>query len=434
MEQFQAVNIEQSILGSFIVDNSLGEKLEELKENMFTVEYNKSILKAMNSLYENKLSLDIESIFTKLNENNSGVTINYLSNLASMSQCASIDSHISILKDKLLRREIIKSCTNLFQSLGDGEDINSVIYNFESNLYNILNEETTNYGDSIGEICEKLLYFLENNDEKGMSFGVKFLDDIIGGLFKGELTTIAARSGVGKTALALQIMLNCVEQGYKVLFISREMSKEQVFMRNITKKTGISTKYMKTKEIDEEGWRKIIEIMSDYSKKNLIYINDKISTISGLRKRIRELKPDLVIVDYIQLMSVEGSMQNREREVASLSRELKNITLDFNMPVIQLSQLNDEMKDFRPWGERPMRDSKAIFHDSNNVIYIHEPVNSDFDEAVENIKKNKNDVLSARKNGIKLVDLIVAKCRDGETNMRHYCYNGPRLHFQHINY
>lgn len=434
MEQFQAVNIEQSILGSFIVDNSLGEKLKDLKENMFTVEYNKLILKVMKSLYESKLSLDIESIFTKLKEMNSGVNVTYLSNLASMSQCSSIDSHISILKDKLLRREIIKSCTDLFQKLGEGEDINSVIYNFESNLYNILNEEATNYGDSIGEICEKLLYFLENSDEKGMSFGVKFLDDIIGGLFNGELTTIAARSGVGKTALALQIMLNCMEQGKKVLFISREMSKEQVFMRNITKKSGISTKYMKNKEIDEEGWKKIIEVMSYFSSKNLIYINDKISTISGLRKRIREIKPDLVIVDYIQLMNAEGSMQNREREVASLSRELKNITLDFDIPLIQLSQLNDEMKDFRPWGERPMRDSKAIFHDSNNVIYIHEPVHSDFDEAVENIKKNKNDVLSARKNGIKLVDLIVAKCRDGETCMRHYCYNGPRLHFQYINY
>lgn len=213
MEQFQAVNIEQSILGSFIVDNSLGEKLNDLKENMFTVEYNKLILKVMKSLYESKLSLDIESIFTKLKEMNSGVNVTYLSNLASMSQCSSIDSHISILKDKLLRREIIKSCTDLFQKLGEGEDINSVVYNFEINLYNILNEEATNYGDSIGEICEKLLYFLENSDEKGMSFGVKFLDDIIGGLFNGELTTIAARSGVGKTALALQIMLNCMEQG-----------------------------------------------------------------------------------------------------------------------------------------------------------------------------------------------------------------------------
>lgn len=434
MKNIEAVNIEQSILGSFIVDKSLSYKLEDLKEDFFVVEYNKQIFKIMKSLHKNNLSLDIESIFNKLQEIKSGVNITYLSTLTAMSQCFAIDSHISILKDKYLRREIIKNCTSLFQDLGEGKEINSVIYNFENNLHNILSEESTNNGDSIGEICDRLLYFLENNDERGMNFGVKFLDDIIGGLFKGELTTIAARSGVGKTALALQIMLNCMDQGKKVLFISREMSKEQVFMRNIMKKSGVSTKSMKNKELSEDDWKKIINVMSEFNKQNLIYINDKISTISSLRKRIRELKPDLVIVDYIQLMSPEGSMQNREREVASLSRELKNITLDFDIPVIQLSQLNDEMKDFRPWGERPMRDSKAIFHDSNNVIYIHEPINSDFDEAVENIKRNKHDILSAKKDGIKLVDLIVAKCRDGETGFRHYCYNGPRLHFQHIKY
>ena len=174
--------------------------------------------------------------------------------------------------------------------------------------------------------------------------------------------------------------------------------------------------------------------MSEFSKEGLIYINDKISTISGLRKRIRELKPDIVIVDYVQLMNAESNLQNREREVACLSRELKNITLDFEIPVIQLSQLNDEMKDFRPWGERPMRDSKAIFHDSNNVIYIHEPVMGDFDEAVKAIDKDKKSVIAAKKKGIKLVDSVIAKCRDGETGFRHYCYNGPRLHFQHINY
>ena len=141
-----------------------------------------------------------------------------------------------------------------------------------------------------------------------------------------------------------------------------------------------------------------------------------------------------MIVDYIHLMTPESNMQSREREVATLSRELKNITLDFNIPVIQLSQLNDEMKDLRPWGERPMRDSKAIFHDSNNVIYIHEPVMGDFDEAVKAIDKDKKSVIAAKKKGIKLVDLIIAKCRDGETGYSHYCYNGPRLHFQHINY
>ena len=122
--------------------------------------------------------------------------------------------------------------------------------------------------------------------------------------------------------------------------------------------------------------------MHEFSKDNLIYINDRISTIPQLKRRIRQVKPDLVIVDYLQLLTVEQNLQNREREVATLSRELKNITLDFHIPVIQLSQLNDEMKDLRPWGERPMRDSKAIFHDSNNVVYIHEPVLSDFEEAV----------------------------------------------------
>ena len=434
MKNIEAVNIEQSILGSFIVDESLSYKLEDLREEFFTIEYNKHIFKVMKGLHKENLSLDIESIFIKLQEIKSGVNITYLSTLTAMSQCFAVDSHINILKDKYLRREIIKNCTSLFQDLGDGAEINSVIYNFENRLHSILSEEATNYGDSIGDICEKLLYFLENSDEKGMKFGIEFLDNVIGGLFKGELTTIAARSGVGKTALALQIMLNCIDQGKKVLFISREMSKEQVFMRNIMKRTGVSAKSMKNKNLSEDDWKKIINVMSEFNKDNLIYINDKISTISLLRKRIRELKPDLVIVDYIQLMNVEGNMQNREREVASLSRELKNITLDFDMPVIQLSQLNDEMKDFRPWGERPMRDSKAIFHDSNNVIYIHEPVNSDFDEAVDNIKRNKNDVLSAKKDGIKLVDLIVAKCRDGEVGFRHYCYNGPRLRFQHIKY
>ena len=200
-------------------------------------------------------------------------------------------------------------------------------------------------------------------------------------------------------------------------------------MRNISKKTGISAKSLKYKNLKEIDWKNIIDVMHEFSKDNLIYINDRISTIPQLKRRIRQVKPDLVIVDYLQLLTVEQNLQNREREVATLSRELKNITLDFHIAAIQLSQLNDEMKDLRPWGERPMRDSKAIFHDSNNVVYIHEPVLSDFEEAVVKIKRDKKSVLKAREEGIKIVDLIVAKCRDGETKFRHYCYNGPRLHF-----
>ncbi|MEG2788870.1 MAG: DnaB-like helicase C-terminal domain-containing protein [Romboutsia sp.] len=433
MATLDAINIEQSVLGSLIIDESLYDKIEQLHGDMFTVDFNKDILNIMKNLHKENKSLDIQTIKTKLDERELEVQVSYLSNLVAMSQSYAIDTHIDILKDKYLRRKIIKNCTSLFESIGDGKDINQSLHQFDSKLTKILKDEN-DYDDSMGSICEKLLAFLEKDSEIGIRFGVELLDEVIGGLFNGELTTIAARSGVGKTALALQIMLNVASQNKKVLFISREMSNLQIFMRNITKKTGIATKKMKYKDLNEEDWKKILSIMENFNKDNLIYINDKISTIGAIKRRIRQLKPDLVIIDYVQLLNAEGNLQNREREVATLSRELKNITLDFEIPVIQLSQLNDEMKDLRPWGERPMRDSKAIFHDSNNVIYIHEPVAGDLEEAIEEIGSDRNSVYAAKKKGIKLVDIIVAKCRDGETKFRHYCYNGPRLHFQNIKY
>ncbi len=462
MAPLEAINIENSILGSIILDNTLAYKLDELSKDMFSVSYNKEIFEIMKNLYKNNYTLDIPTIKTKLDERKVDVMVSYISNLSSIGETYAIDTHINILKDKFKRKCIKNSCMNLITEILENKDIDSSLFKFENDIKSTVDQDIEDK-DDMSSICERILDFLENDKETGLKFGVPLLDDVIGGLFKGELTTIAARSGVGKTALALQIMLNCASQGKKVLFISREMSNEQIVMRNISKKTGISAKSLKYKNLKEIDWKKIvmrniskktgisakslkyknlkeidwkniIDVMHEFSKDNLIYINDRISTISQLKRRIRQIKPDLVIVDYLQLLTVEQNLQNREREVATLSRELKNITLDFHIPVIQLSQLNDEMKDLRPWGERPMRDSKAIFHDSNNVVYIHEPVLSDFEEAVIKIKRDKKSVLKAREEGIKIVDLIVAKCRDGETKFRHYCYNGPRLHFQHIDY
>ena len=102
------------------------------------------------------------------------------------------------------------------------------------------------------------------------------------------------------------------------------------------------------------------------------------------------------------------------------------------MSVIQLSQLNDEMKDFRPMGERPMRESKALFHDSNNVLYIHEPSEGDLEEAARKLGRSKDSILNAKQNGIKLVEVIVAKCRDGEKKFKYFAYNGSRLHFEEL--
>ena len=115
MELVNAINIEQSTLGSLIVDDTLSYKLDELNEGMFTVEYNKNIFKVMKDLYKDKKSLDIETIYNKLKEKSYGVDISYLSNLVAMSQSYAIDTHIDILRDKNIRREIIKNCTSLLR-------------------------------------------------------------------------------------------------------------------------------------------------------------------------------------------------------------------------------------------------------------------------------------------------------------------------------
>lgn len=432
MGELEAADIEMSVLGSLLIDESIAYRVDELNENMFFSEINKEILKVMKYLHMKNQTLDIPSINDKLKDKKIDVQVSYLSNMATMSQSYAVDSHINILKDKAMRRGLVKSCTKLSEKIHRGEDLDTSCHKFENEMRKIL-DTGSGYDDSIKAICDNILDYLSNN-EVGISFGIKFLDKVIGGLFRGELTTIAARSGVGKTTLALQIMLNAVKQKKKVLLISREMSKEQVFMRNISRETEISAKVMKQKNLDEKQWRDVTLAMAKYCEDELIFINDKISTISQIKKRVRQLKPDLLIVDYTQLLTSEGSIENREKQVATLSRELKNITLDFDMPVIQLSQMNDEMKDSRPWGERPLRDSKALFHDSNNVIFIFEPMGSLFEDAVDTIGQDVKSVRAAKKKGINLVEIIIAKCRDGERSFKYFCHNGPRLHFEELFY
>lgn len=432
MSALEATDIEMSVLGSLLIDESIAYRVDELNENMFFFDTNKEILKVMKYLRMKNQTLDLCSINDRLKDQKIDVQISYLSNMTTMCQVYAIDSHINILKDKAMRRDLVKSCSKLSEKIHMGQDLDTTCHKFENEMRKIL-DTGCGYDDSIKAICDNILDYLSNN-EVGISFGINFLDKVIGGLFRGELTTIAARSGVGKTTLALQIMLNAVKQKKKVLLISREMSKEQVFMRNISRETEISAKVMKQKNLDEKQWRDLTLAMAKYCEEEFIFINDKISTISQIKKRVRQLKPDLLIVDYTQLLTFEGSVENREKQVATLSRELKNITLDFDMPVIQLSQMNDEMKDARPWGERPLRDSKALFHDSNNVIFIFEPIGTLFEDAVDTIGQDVKSVRAAKKQGINLVEIIIAKCRDGERSFKYFCHNGPRLHFEELFY
>ena len=421
-----AIEIEQSVLGSFIIAKTATQHIEALSENDFTVEIHKIIFNEIKKL-QSKSKLDILNLSDSLK--NKDIKVSYLSELTVVAQVYAIDNHIKNLKEKTKKRNIIKHAQNLIDQIVTDVDVNKIIYDFESKVKEIADKDIE-VKDDVFSIADKFLDYMYSDDKAEIKFSIKFLDEIIGGLYKGELTTIAAKSGVGKTALALQIARAALKQHKRVLFISREMSDIQMFMRNITSLTGISSKKIKNKTLTEEEQKEIVRAVNTLTENENLFINDNLSKISEIKRRIRQVRPDLVIIDYLQLLTPETNLNNREREVATLSREIKNMTLDFNIPIIQLSQLNDELKDCRPSGERPMRDSKAIYHDSNNVIYIHEPVGSDLEDACANNGLNVENVKAAKERYCVLLDLIVAKCRDGGKSMKQHWYAGDRLFFQ----
>lgn len=423
-----AIEIEKSVLGSFLVDNNTLQHLDLLNESDFAVEGHKIIFKEIKNLCNNKM-LDLVTLSEKIKDYD--ISMSYISNLTVLSSPYSIENHISILRGKARKRKIVNQSYELIEAIRKDDDLEQLIYNFEVNAKKIVNDNST-VEDDVMNIATKFLDYIENKTDEKISFGVKFLDEMIGGLYKGELTTIAAKSGVGKTALALQILRSCLKQNKKVLLISREMSDVQMFVRNIVSLTGIDSKTIKNKVFTEEQLEQIIKAIGVLTDNNNLFINDNIDRISKIKTRIRQVKPDVVIIDYLQLLTVEKNEGSREREVATLSREIKNMTLDFKIPIIQLSQLNDEMKDSRPWGERPMRDSKAIYHDSNNVIYIHEPVGADLEDACEENGVNVESVKAAKERSCILVDLIVAKNRDGSKGIKQHWFAGDRLYFQEV--
>lgn len=170
----------------------------------------------MNTLYKENKTLDIRTIKTKLDEKSIEITISYLSNQTAMCQCYAIDTHIRLLKEIYIRRNVVKNCQHLLEDIGQGENLDLSIYKYQHKLEQIINKKDIDR-DDISSICEIVLNFLENNDEKGFRFGINILDYTIGGLLKGELTTIAAKIETGKTALAHQIVDCAVEQNKKVL-------------------------------------------------------------------------------------------------------------------------------------------------------------------------------------------------------------------------
>ena len=408
--------------------NGRTEYIDRLTEEDFTIGSYQTIFRTCQQLYENNEEIDLVTVGSKLmNQKNYGTLIVNIS--AYYMPSLNFDRYVEMLKSDTAKRKMYQGIQYIQQQLelDSAADIKSNIIDYFSEIP--LPGQTQD--DSIKTIMLKtnqhLEYKYKHRNDTSNHTGIANLDKYTGGLHKGEVTILAARPSVGKTALALQIAIQVARKGKTVQIFSREMSQIQLGVRLIANQGKVDGQRMRTGHIREEDWEKIVGAQAELFKLPL-YINDESSTMPDIRAVCAQKKHkglDLVIIDYMQLIEPHKRSDTREREVAEISRAIKKLTLELEIPIIALSQLNRSTANKRPTLDT-LRESGAIEQDADNVILLHKPDENDIPSSEISMYRTLKSV------GMDYVEVIIAKQRNGPTGMFAMNYNPKYMEFRDI--
>ena len=417
----QNLEAEMSILGScFLSAYALDKVCEEVTNDMFYSEANKKIFEAINELHKNKIPLDSTTLINEVEKReniNSIGGVEYLSEVIdSVITAANIDYYIDIVREKALRRKLIEVSTSITTSAFDEEsETNDIIDNAEKNIFSVTKARKAGEFKIISDVMkstQKRLDELAKNDKEitGISTGFYDFDKLTSGLHENELIIIAARPAMGKTAFAVNLAVNAALNSNKnVALFNLEMSAEQLAMRMISAQGSIDQNKLKTGKLEHNDWKKVNEAMSELANTNLFIEDASGISVSEIRAKCRRLATQgnglgLVVIDYLQL--IEGSSRyagNRQQEVSEISRSLKTMAMELNVPVIALAQLSRSV--VLRENKRPimsdLRESGSIEQDADIVAFLYR---DDY--------YNKS---AQEQTNISVTELIVGKHRNGNT-------------------
>ena len=435
---------EMGVLGGLIKYKGMLQDNEgDLSEELFYYDNHKDIFRAIMYLYKQDKPLTKAGVSERLNQ------LDLLDEVGGKQYIDSLEDeipnkyflvpYIGELKELAYKRMVVESAQKLIEGTESGEDINTLLDKFERATEA---PEASQNDNSLGDIMANIFDELESGTViDKVKTGIPIIDKCTNGIAPSELVTIGAKSGVGKSALAVRIAINMFKADKKVLIVSREMSKKQVAERILLSHSGVTKEQYENRDFNDEQWIRIVETMEAFSGDGII-IDDKISTIQEIKQAVRRVKPDVLIVDYVQLLTPSNPRDSRERQVAEISRELKKMTSDFDMVVIQLTQLAEKgIGNYRPSGESYTRESRAIYHDSNIVIYVHHVTeekeieiahNSTALKERQNAQTTKEMLRRFEDNGTRLIEMIVDKNRSGSVGSGYYWFSGSEMAYYPI--
>ena len=435
---------EIGVLGGLIKYKGMLQDNEgDLSEELFYYDNHKDIFRAIMYLYKQDKPLTKAGVSERLNQ------LDLLDEVGGKQYIDSLEDeipnkyflvpYIGELKELAYKRMVVESAQKLIEGTESGEDINTLLDKFERATEA---PEASQDNNSLGDIMANIFDELESGTViDKVKTGIPIIDKCTNGIAPSELVTIGAKSGVGKSALAVRIAINMFKADKKVLIVSREMSKKQVAERILLSHSGVTKEQYENRDFNDDQWVRIVETMEAFSGDGII-IDDKISTIQEIKQAVRRTKPDVLIVDYVQLLTPSNPRDSRERQVAEISRELKKMTSDFDMVVIQLTQLAEKgIGNYKPSGESYTRESRAIYHDSNIVIYVHHVTeekeieiahNSTALKERQNAQTTKEMLRRFEDNGTRLIEMIVDKNRSGSVGSGYYWFSGSEMAYYPI--
>lgn len=430
------IEAEQAVLGCMLLDtDSVVIALEILKPEDFYREENKLIFSAMLNLYGRSEPIDLITVKEELISLGKFEVCGGLEYIVDLPEkvptTANVDKYVKIVEEKSILRSLIKTSNELVD-LGYDQtlEVDEIIEKAEKSVFNLMKNRNQKGYTPIKEVLVEAFAQLEklyNQKEHitGIPTGFIDLDYKTAGLHGSELILVAARPAMGKTAFALNIASNAaVRSNVPVAVFSLEMSKEQLTSRILASETMIDSNKLKTGKMEEEDWIKLAEGLEPLSEAEM-YIDDTPGiSITEIRAKCRKLKLEknigLVVIDYLQLISGSGSKKNgsREQEISEISRSLKILAKELDIPVIALSQLSRAVEQ-RKDDHRPMlsdlRESGAIEQDADIVMFLYR------DDYYNPDSEQKN-----------IAEVILAKHRGGSTGTVELLWLGSYTKFANI--
>ena len=410
------IDAEQAVLGSMLTDkDAVIAAIETLKEDAFYRDDNKIIYQAILNLYNKSEPIDIITLKDELESMNKFEQVGgyeYLANLPEkVPTTANVQKYIKIVEEKSILRNLIKTANEIIELGYDPtEDVEDIMDGAEKKIFDIMQSKNQKGYTPIKDVLVESIMNLEQlynrkQNVTGVSTGFIQLDYKTAGLHGSELILVAARPAMGKTAFALNIAANAaIRENVPVAIFSLEMSKDQLVTRILASEAMVDSNKIRTGKLEEDDWDKIANTIGPLSEAQMFIDDTPGISVMEIRTKCRKLKMEknigLVVIDYLQLIqgSNKRSSGSREQEIAEISRSLKILAKELNVPVIALSQLSravEQRPDHRPMLS-DLRESGSIEQDADIVIFLYR-------DDYYNKESEKKDI----------AEVIIAKQRSG---------------------